>query len=71
MDFPKYEKGAALRGDPVQIETSDPEKDRDLAPHERLLAQQWRDAQAQGLGELHPLSLNRDDKRVKPAKKGR
>lgn len=44
-------------------------KDDDDRPVEDLrVDQQWRDAEAANLGQLHPQSLNPDSKRVKKAR---
>lgn len=63
-DFPTYEKNAQRPTQEVDITPPafDPEDAR--SAEERWLDQQWRDADAAGLGKRHPLSINRDSANV-------
>lgn len=63
-DFPTFTKNATQPTQEVDITPPvfDPNDAR--SAEERWLDQQWRDADAAGLGKRHPLSINRDSPNV-------
>lgn len=59
MDFPTWTKNAQVPTQEVDI--TPPAFNSDASnPAARMVEQQWRDADAAGLGKRHPLSINRD-----------
>jgi hypothetical protein len=62
MDFPAYSKNATVETKPLTI--SAPAIDGDDTAEERWLKQQWKDVKESGVGEMHPLSINRDSANV-------
>ncbi len=62
MDFPAFQKNATVETQEVDITPPafDDNADHSKTPEEVFIEQQWRDADASGLGKTHPLSLNRD-----------
>jgi hypothetical protein len=58
MDFPTFQKNATVETQPVVIEG--PDELTGATAEERWIKQQWRDAEESGVGETHPLSINRD-----------
>jgi hypothetical protein len=54
----KYEKNVTRPTKPVTFEAPELKEDDDRPLAERLVDQQWRDADAAGLGALHPGSIN-------------
>lgn len=65
MDFPKPgKKNEPRKHEEVSIKPPELKKDDDRPVEERVLDQQWRDAERAGLGKEHPLSLNRDSDHV-------
>ena len=63
-DFPTYEKNAQRETLEVDITPPAFDPDDNRSAEERWIDQQWRDADAAGLGARHPLSLNRDSDHV-------
>lgn len=62
MEFPAFSKNATVPTQEVGIDPPafDPNTNHAKTDQQVFIEQQWRDADAQGLGKTHPLSLNRD-----------
>ena len=63
-DFPTFQKNATVATQEVDITPPAFNESDTRSAEERWLDQQWRDADAAGLGKNHPLALNRDSEYV-------